>query len=980
MSVVANRTKGLSAWFTAFAVLFALVIPFAGTSLAASAVDANPESQDATAGQPVTITVTGGSATDEIDFEIDCISNCAGATYTVQAAPTSGGAGGSISAPDAPTDGDQTPQNPDDTRTSPEMSCVTSAGGNTCSVTYTRSNSGVDYVAAWHDGPPGNNAVDESDPTELPNNAAAGGEGAQSNPDSTDVVQVNWSLVTPGNAKLDCDDDGAAGDINDQGASDTQNTPTGSPGPTYTCLVWNDNGAGGGTAGNGIRDGGEQGISGIPIDVELAGANDPDNLGFGVAPGVGGNNTADVNNACTTGADGGCTFTSNQTENETGATTVCAWADTDNDAEYNNGGAQADGEQCDNEVVGDAEGDDLTDLMMNTWVTGGTGTALDADPEYQAVVRGGQVAVNVLVQDALGNPVANFPVDVNVTGRNAGLKCDNKLTGADGRTTCNYTDSNGAILIGTTVTDTIDVCQSTGAGNQCASEAVDNPERDDLLDTIQANFYNSQPTVDTLVADADANDDYPGGAPGPGTPDCNGPYAASDTHGVNVVNVLCADITPGTGSPNPSPGQPVTFTITSGPGYFFEDFDEGEDQDTTDTNLGSTVTVNANNNGSAFALFNSQEAGTTTITVSSGGQTVTLTKTVTGRPPRNIMCTPETAETAAGQSRTFTCKVTDRFGQPTFDALVGLIESGPGNTGPNTCRNFDVLGFPTVPANYTQCSTTNAQGEATFTVGSSPEEEGTQTLIFEIIRWTSPSGAPACPGPDDCGDSENPGTGDPANDIGDPCDQAAGRLSAEEGGNSDNSDATGQGPAPAGNCEDTSTNVITQPEAECEDAADNDGDGFIDFPDDPGCTSATDDSEQPFNEPEPTEQRVGREVRIFQDKHERVGRRGSKILVIKGVVNAPGATPADRAFCGSRVNVDVQIRAGGEWVTRKSDTTQNNFSQRRGGYIFKVAINDVEDRYRALAPKIDDADPAGERILVCSKASDKIVHGGKNHG
>ena len=953
MSVV-GRCKGLSAWFTAVAVLFALVVPFAGSAFASHpTLDATPESQDRTAGQTATITVTGASASDEIDFEIDCISNCTGATYTVQGV-TTGGAGGSTSAPDAPTDGDQTPQAADDTRTSPEMSCVTSGPGNTCSVTYTRNNSGIDYVATWHDAAPANNATDESDPTELPNETAPGGGGAQTENDSTDVVQVNWSQVVPANAKLDCDDDGAAGDFNDPNTSDNQNAPSGGAGVTYTCMVFNDNGAGGGSINNGNKDGGEAGISGIPIDVELAGANDPDNQGFGVAPPT--NATADVNNACTTGADGTCTFTVTQTENETGATTVCAWADTDNDSEYNNNGAQADGEQCDNENVGDAEGDDLSDLMMVTWVTGGQGAAIDGEPEYQAVVKGGQVTVDVLVLDALGAPVANYPVDVSVTGRNAGLKCNNKLTGADGKTTCNYTDSNAAIPIGTTVTDTIDVCQSTTANplTDCGTENVDSPERIDLLDTLQANFYNSQPTVDTLVADADANNLYPGGDP----PNCNdGSPEATDTHGVNTVNVLCGDVTPGTGSPNPSPGQPITFTITSGPGYFFEDWDEGEDQDTGEPNVGSTITVNANGNGSAFALFNSQEAGTTTITVSSGGQTVTLTKTITGQPPRNIACTPDTAETQAGQPRTFTCVVTDRFGQPSFDALVGLIETGTaGSTGPNTCRNFDVLGFPTVPANYVQCSATNSQGQASFTVTSTPEEEGTQNLLFEIIRWNSPSGAPACPGADDCGDSENPGGTDPANDIGDPCDQGSGRLSTEEGGASDNSDATGLGPAPAGNCHDTAVNEIVQEDPACDDGADNDGDGFIDFPDDPGCDSDADDSEEPFNSPDPTKTNHPRNTNIKFDHS------GRDRLTIFGDLDAPGFPE-----CHKQEIIKVQRRTNGRWVTKKTTSTN-------GKGKWAVEINDMVSKFRAVAPKSKIVDSATNHTDVCNKTAATKKH------
>src|SRR5438067_340148 len=40
------------------------------------------------------------------------------------------------------------------------------------------------------------------------------------------------------------------------------------------------------------------------------------------------------------------------------------------------------------------------------------------------------------------------------------------------------------------------------------------------------------------------------------------------------------------------------------------------------------------------------------------------------------------------------------------------------------------------------------------------------------------------------------------------------------------------------------------PKFQCDDGMDNDGDGMIDFPDDPGCTSTEDDSEDSLPMPE----------------------------------------------------------------------------------------------------------------------------------
>ena len=49
-------------------------------------------------------------------------------------------------------------------------------------------------------------------------------------------------------------------------------------------------------------------------------------------------------------------------------------------------------------------------------------------------------------------------------------------------------------------------------------------------------------------------------------------------------------------------------------------------------------------------------------------------------------------------------------------------------------------------------------------------------------------------------------------------------------------------------CGDTLNFYISRPETnQCSDGVDNDGDTFIDFPNDPGCSSATDNSEAPYN-------------------------------------------------------------------------------------------------------------------------------------
>ena len=67
----------------------------------------------------------------------------------------------------------------------------------------------------------------------------------------------------------------------------------------------------------------------------------------------------------------------------------------------------------------------------------------------------------------------------------------------------------------------------------------------------------------------------------------------------------------------------------------------------------------------------------------------------------------------------------------------------------------------------------------------------------------------------------------------------------------------------------------------------------------------------------------------------------------------------------------VQIRAGGSWITRKSDTTNSNGN-------FKVLIRDIAKKYRAVAPKSSFTDGDGAE-QICLRAVSNVrnhTHGG----
>ena len=154
----------------------------------------------------------------------------------------------------------------------------------------------------------------------------------------------------------------------------------------------------------------------------------------------------------------------------------------------------------------------------------------------------------------------------------------------------------------------------------------------------------------------------------------------------------------------------------------------------------------------------------------------------------------------------------------------------------------------------------------------------------------------------------------------------------------------------------TPTSTPTPPaKKQCEDKLDNDGDGFIDFPGDPGCTSTTDDVEAPSD---PAVAEHTRTVQITALRHVQVSGSNNTALMVKGQVSANDGL----AECTQSVPVKVQLRLEGEWITRKSDVTNEQG-------IFKILIRDLRGRYRAQAVKKQLADPAGsDQVQRCIKA------------
>ena len=123
---------------------------------------------------------------------------------------------------------------------------------------------------------------------------------------------------------------------------------------------------------------------------------------------------------------------------------------------------------------------------------------------------------------------------------------------------------------------------------------------------------------------------------------------------------------------------------------------------------------------------------------------------------------------------------------------------------------------------------------------------------------------------------------------------------------------------------------------QCNDSVDNDGDGLVDYPADPGCESLQDNTEG-----DAAGNSHARTAKITKAKHVKVGE-GKRSLKVKGKVT----TNDGFAACSASAPVKVQYKAGGEWNTRKSSFTNSNGN-------FSVLIRDVTGKYRVVAVKFE---------------------------
>ncbi|MFN2587482.1 MAG: Ig-like domain-containing protein [Actinomycetota bacterium] len=441
---------------------------------------------------------------------------------------------------------------------SPDFTCVTGSGG-TCTLTHgpggtgNTNDTGTTLYRAWIDS--GNDATPEADTTEGRDEFQQPGQRPEA--DETDVVEKTWVR-----APLDCD-------------PEQDGNPTGTA-HTVTCRAAAPSGAS---------------ASGVNIDVEATGANNPD----------GNENLTDPDFTCTTDFNGTCSFTHGPGgTGAQGVTRYRAWVD----ADTSNATPEADVSEGRNEATepGAVPESDETDVVEKTWTR--TPTALSMAPESDQASVGTCNAFTITVTGD-NQPVQGVLVDVEQRHERANNQTSNDEPavgfctpraadgpnpsavdqtqgdldppdespdnrGTAGGETLSPTDAQGRVTIGITVSPAND---SDGTGNVVVTAFFEtdddaDPEAGEPQDSSTKTWFTAQPR--TIACQPE-----------------------TATNPVNTQHTVTCTVRDRFGEP--VEGEAVTWT-EDGPGDF--------------TSRGSRT----NANGEVVAVTSSSQGGTQTIT------------------------------------------------------------------------------------------------------------------------------------------------------------------------------------------------------------------------------------------------------------------------------------------------------------------------------------------------------------------------------
>ena len=571
------------------------------------------------------------------------------------------------------------------TLTSPDMSCTIQPNATSCTVSYVGTTAGNDTIRGWVDEDGGVADVDEQEGA-----AEASTPGRIGESDSTDVVTKTW--VNPATASnLDC----------------SPETATIAAGGSHTI-------------GCTVRDSGGTLMEGARVDIEVTGANDPDNANSPTSPDF----------TCTTSAAGTCQFTHSTATTESGPTTYRAWVDADN----SNATVEADateGQDAASTPGGTAEPDN-TDVVAATW-TPGPATGLDCDdatgPDTETESNPGTGAGDATssetytcrVTDAAGNPAAGtFSVRAEV--ETAVNDPDNPDSNSPSSADYTCTTVNGTCQITVTQVDnevgTTTICFYVGDGaTLCAAETTGENQAAGGGDT--ANDFADQVELTWVAVTTAARLDC--------TPETDSnPVGTSHTITCTARNASDAlingaqidvEIT-GTNDPDNanSPTTPDLTCTTAGSGTC-------NIVDATNNTTAGLTTYRAwiDRDGSNATVeadaTEGRDEATTPGAKAEVDDTDVVTKTWTGA-PASVAMAPTSDTAGVGACNPFTILVSDSAGQPVPNTLVDVEQVHQLATD-NVANNEPAVSF---------CTPTSGTNPSAVTAGTGDRVESPDNL------------------------------------------------------------------------------------------------------------------------------------------------------------------------------------------------------------------------------------------------------------
>ena len=285
-----------------------------------------------------------------------------------------------------------------DTPNSPDGQCTIPTGEQQCTARLISKRASTNDVRVWIDGEPADTAEgrlarksmalglagdcvgDEASvlgDTECEQGSEAPGSTAE--PDTTDVVRVQWLNFAEG--RLNCDDgspaDGLDVTYNDAAAGDRAET--------YACTL---------TTVAGVP------IQGAFVDGEIVAGTDADRA----------RNAADLPDLCQTDGNGRCTTTPVEMPVD-GAATICFWGEPASqndpakgtDDKFQSPGSDTDGGGCNAEPVDEPENNEMSDAVyLDTGPPRAEG--LDVTPENVTLAGGSRFGLRGSVFDQFGRP------------------------------------------------------------------------------------------------------------------------------------------------------------------------------------------------------------------------------------------------------------------------------------------------------------------------------------------------------------------------------------------------------------------------------------------------------------------------------------------------------------------------------------------------------------------------------------------------